>query len=324
VPLDEERFYKELVALRQGRALADLHVSKKLGSALRTLCGISAEDDDSAMAQKATTALTKLADSLPRDQRVAALVAFGLLEGFDQPFYGERVRAATALFDREEKTVKRRVDESLRKLARHAAEISAPQAATQSGAHPQARWWTESLCAMLSLEPPVPEAFERRTVIALIDGLTELDLAVSVPSDSTGSRGGRARGMTIDVFQGGTLAQKSMESRDRVGLVLRLPRALHTGERHQVSLRYRTELEYPHYACTPRYPCDAFDVSVRFGPRRPSGVYLLNAGFQEDARDSSPCGVEIPVDAAGEARASFRELLPGFTYGLRWRWPGER
>ena len=316
--LDEEHFYQELVALRRRRALADVDVSKRLGTALRTLCGIVAADDDSAVVRKVSATVTELAQSLPSDARTAALIALGLRDGFDQPMYGQRVAAAKQLFDREEKAVRRRFDEGLRLLARQAAQAVEPRPTRVATGHADTRWRTESLYAVLSLEPPVPEAFERRTVVALADGLTELDLAISVPSESSKARPGHAEKLVVDVFRGGTLARQIMESSDRVGLTLRLPRPLSVGERHDVTLRYRAQLQYPHYACTPRYPCDRFDISVRFGRARPSAVYLLDAGFQDDARDAAASGTEMQVDAAGEVHATFENLLPGFTYGMRW------
>jgi hypothetical protein len=321
VPFDEERFYHELVTLRQRRALTDLDVAKRLGAALRLLCGVVADDDDSALVRKTASTLTGLASALPKDQRTAVMIALGLRDGFDQPTYGQRILAARSLLDREEKAVRRRVEEGFRQLARRAAEAAAPQAIDMPGGQPETRWRTESLIAALSLESPMAEAFEHRTVVVLTEGLTELDLAISVPSDASGQRRAQPKELTVDVFRGGTLIGRTMESSDRAGLLLRLPRPLNIGDRHDVALRYRAKLLYPHYACTPRYPCDWFDVSVRFGGTRPSAVYQLDAAFQDDARDTSARGAEVEVDAAGEVHTTFKNLLPGFTYGVRWTWP---
>lgn len=273
------------------------------------------------MARKLVPTLRSIADTIPGDRRDIALTALGLRDGYEQRTYIERIEAAAEAAGRDARTFRRWSDESLRLMARRAAQSLVDRVDGPHGGWRRGRWRTGSLRCSLSLEQAVPEVVETRTIVALEDALDELDLALSVPSVlAQAARPGTER-LSVDVFEGGTVVDRTAETKDRVGLALRLPRPLGTGDRHTVVLRYRAELQYPHYVCTPRYPCGQFHVSVRFGDRRPSAVFRLNGTLQDDARESQPSGLEIAVDKAGEVHADFEDLAPGFAYGVRWLWP---
>ena len=125
--------------------------------------------------------------------------------------------------------------------------------------------------------------------------------------------------LEVDVFHGGVLTSRAMESNDRIGLALRLPEPLRRGEQHEIALRFRASIREPHYVCVPRHPCELFDLHVKFGDRVPEQIFLLEKAFQEDARDTSSHGVLLTADDSGEVHVQFRHLAPGFAYGIRWQ-----
>jgi hypothetical protein len=321
LPFDEDHFYSDLVRLRQRQGANGVRLGSRVGPALRRLCSIAAADDEAAVARKLVTTLRSIADTIPGDRRDIALTALGLRDGYEQRTYIERIEAAAEAAGRDVRTYRRWSDESFRLMARRAAETLSERIDGPRGGWRPGRWRTGSLRCSLSLEQAVAEVVETRTVVALEDALDELDLALSVPSALARAVRPGIEGLSVDVFEGGTVVDRAAETSDRVGLALRLPRPLGMGDRHTVVLRYRAELQYPHYVCTPRYPCDQFHVSVRFGDRRPSAVFLLNGTLQDDARESQPGGSAIAVDKAGEVHADFENLAPGFAYGVRWLWP---
>jgi hypothetical protein len=321
LPSEEDHFYSDLVKLRQRQGANGVRLGNRVGPALRRLCSIAEADEEAVVARKLATTLRSIAETVPGDRRDIALTALGLREGYEQRTYIERIEAAAYAAGRDARTYRRWSDESLRLMARRAVEALLEHIEGPRGGRRPGRWRTESLRCSLSLEHAVPEVVETRTVVAVEDALDELDLALSVPTALAQAVRPGAERLSVDVFEGGTVVERVAETNDRVGLALRLPRPLGTGDRHTVVLRYRAELQYPHYVCTPRYPCDQFHVSVRFGDRRPSAVFRLNGTLQDDARETRPGGLEIAVDKAGEVHADFEDLAPGFAYGVRWLWP---
>jgi hypothetical protein len=127
--------------------------------------------------------------------------------------------------------------------------------------------------------------------------------------------------LSLDVFFGGRLIQKRLESTDRFGFVLELPNPLNRESKHDFALRYRVLNGHmqPHYVCVPKHRCDVFDLHVRFHPDKlPATVWRLTDAFQRDVDDPTPTGEILTPDSAGEVHITFRRLTPGLAYGLRW------
>lgn len=305
----------ELKVLRKGRAIFTTPLAGRIGPALRATCGISEDDDTIVMRRKLVHRLRPLADSLPDDLKIAVLAAFALVEQARKPFYQERVHWAAITLERDDRTVRRRIDEGIEQIAALAV-AAGPDPRPR---YPSRSWHTEELRVTLALDQPVAEAFEFRRVVADADEIAELDLALTLPA--TGEPVADPE-LVVDVFHGGVLASRAMESSDRVGLSLRLPEPLHRGEKHDIGLRFRANLRAPHYVCVPRHPCDEFDLHVRFGDRVPDRIVRLEKAFQGDTRDRVPRGAELATDDAGEVHVRFRDLAPGFAYGIRWQCAG--
>lgn len=308
----------ELKILRKGRGVAMPQLTERVGPALRAVCRLGVEDDVTEARRKVSERLTALSVELPDDLRTVVMAAFGLTPDARMPFYQDRVHWAATRIDRDDRTVRRRIDVGITQLAERAVSTLAPDSATTRRDY---QWHTEELRVALAVDRPVPEAFEFRRVVSDTDALTELDLALTLKAPAVPGLRSRKDDLDVDVFHGGTLTSRKMESSDRFGLALKLPITLNHGDRHDIALRFRARIE-PHYVCVPRHPCDVFDLHVRLGNAGvPREVILLEKAFQEDVRDPIAAGRSIPVNEAGEVHVRFENLDPGFAYGIKWRWP---
>ncbi|WP_236795144.1 hypothetical protein [Amycolatopsis sp. GM8] len=276
----------ELKVLRKGRGIAAMRLGERTGSALRTACRISPEDDVAELRRKLSEWLGELAGKLPRDLCTVVLAAFALHKDAQHPFYQERVRWLAQALERHDRTIRRRIDEGIARLAELAV------AGPHSGAAEDQRWHTEELRVTLALDRPVPETFMLRRIIADVDGVSEVDI---IAADHFAD---------IEVFHGGTLAGRALE----------LPDTLRRGERHEIALRLRAELPSPQCVCVPRQPCDVFDLHLRFGADRPRDVALI----EKVPDESVAAGPRVPLDRAGEVHVRFQQLTPGFAYGVKW------
>jgi hypothetical protein len=297
---------QELKTLRKGRALFAGSIEDRVGPSLRTACAITDGDGLLAIRQKVANRLAELADQLPDDLRLVTRAAFAIEVEARHSLYQERVRWAAMKSDRDPRTVRRRVDEAITQMAEIA--MGGQRSHTLAPAN---HWHTTELRLAVALDRPEPEALEQRRIVADQDGIRELDLAVSPPVAS--------RDLETTVFYGGTLRDRGMESSDRVGFTLVLPRPLRRGESHDFAVRFRLPSVRPYMVCVPRHPCDLFDLRVRFARDRvPPRVWTLHGSFQRDVTDPTCHGSQHAVDQTGEIHMRFRHLTPGLAYGARW------
>ncbi|WP_328450033.1 MULTISPECIES: hypothetical protein [unclassified Amycolatopsis] len=306
----------ELKILRKGRGIFTTPLGERVGPALRAICGIVEDDDQAEVRRKLSGRLLPLVGALPEDLKIVLLAAFALHESARKPFYQERVRWAASTLQRDDRTVRRRIDEGIEQIAAMAVKRPEPDPGPR---YPSRSWHTEELRVALTLGDPAVEAFEFRRVVADADEITELDLALTLSATAKTGESVHESDLEVDVFHGGVLTSRVMESSDRIGLALRLPEPLRRGEQHEIALRFRASIREPHYVCVPRHPCDLFDLHVKFGDRVPEHIVLVEKAFQEDARDPTRRGPELTADDSGEVHVRFRHLAPGFAYGIRWQ-----
>ncbi len=312
--MDVDALVGELKRLRQGPAIGDGPVKDRVSAVARAAFGISDLDDDAVVRAKMLGRMRTAAESLPDDEAAAISAAFGLVAGYRGRYYKNRIETFAVQRNVNPRTARRWVDRGLEPLARSLL-------AARAGVDRGTGWWTERLQLSLALDEPYAEALEVRSIVAASDGLTELDLAVTfTDADPTVVLGGVA----FRLFYGGTLRVGPMQSSDRIGLVLALPRPLRQGEAHEFALRTRLPAEFAmrrHYVCVPRYPCRRVDLRVRFpADNRPTWIGELRDVYQRDIDDTAVGSEQVAIDDAGEVHLSFTDLTPERATGVRWRY----
>jgi hypothetical protein len=308
----------ELKILRKGRGIQAPHILDRIGPAIRAICSITENDDAASVRQKVAARLRDLAARLSPDLQIGVTAAFGLDETLHTPFYKDRLRWAEGKLERNTRTVRRRIDDAIAQLA----ELAVHRLGTDdqpSHPPPNSRWYNAEIRQALVLDNASPHALEQRRIVSDEDGLGELDLALTVPAPGAPTSG-RPADVAIDVIYGGRLLARRMESTDRIGYRLLLPRPLNLGEEHEFALRELPGGELvPHFVCLPRHRCDRCEVRVRFAPNRPPArVERLNGVFQRDIVDPNCVTEPLSLDACGEVRQRFTTLTPGLAYGVRW------
>lgn len=314
--VDANELCNELKALRKGRGLSVPPPPAALGPAVRVVCGISPDDAPASTHRKVVARMRELAATLPGDLRVAVLAAFGLHEDATAKFLKERVLSAAQMLERDERTARRRIDEAIERLAELAAtstDLASPAAS------PGHRWHTEELRVALLVDGPMVDAFVFRRIVAGENGIEELDLALTLSAAARQGEPVRESEFEIDAFYGGALTGRTMESKERIRLALRLPAPLRRDQRHDFLLRTRAKLSAPYYVSVPRQPCELFDLHVRFAGEPPAKTGRLAEIFQQDASDNLVEGTPLELDASGALHTEFRTLQRGFAYGVRWQ-----
>lgn len=312
----DDNLVDELKALRKGRGVRGVGVDARVGDALRAACAVEADDAADVVRRKVERFLVEMAQHLDKDVHIAVIAAFALHRDVCKPYLKDRLAWAKDRMDGlSDKTVRRRVDLGIERLA----ELIAAGRLAQPRSRP--RWRTKDLRVAVTVERSAVEAFETRRIVAADDGVSDIDLAMTMtaPPDRAAIE---LEGMQFNVFYGGTLAERVMESSDRVGMSLILPRPLALGEEHDIALRVRLPSDYPmapHVVCVPRYPCDAFDLHVKFADDlRPRHIGKLWDVYQRDVDDPATRTSAVPLDAAGEVHVRFDDLPTGRACGVRW------
>jgi hypothetical protein len=309
----------ELKTLRKGRGLYASRIGERVGPALREACQVVAGDDPAEIRRKLARRLDILSGALPPDLRVAVLAAFAVSPDSRLPTYQERVRWAGAALDRDPRTARRRVDEGLHQLAQLMIG-SVDRVAVVAGA--DTGWHTTELGITLVADRTFPEAIEQRTIVSHQNDLTQLDLAVTLVAPADQAAAARSGRLDVAVVHGGTLTKHWMESSDRFAFTLSLPRPLARGDTHDFALHFRLperELVRPHVVCVPRFPCELFDLRVRFDrDRPPPRIWLLHQVLQREVDDPVPHHQSLTPDPCGDVHLRFRDLTPSLAYGARW------
>lgn len=315
----------ELKRIRKGRGLSDPQFARRYGPALLAVLGLPPDAPAPEVQRNATELLHRLADQLHDELGLMLLVGFGAHPDARQRFYEHRLTWLATKFQRDQRTVKRSIDDAIELVADLAREGTRHRA-DQGNVIAQSAWHCRALDTVVVLDGAAPEIIERRRIVSHQDGLDLIELAVTLtasPSDP-GSNMASSDDLNVDVLFGGTLETMALESSRRIGLYLRLPAALADGEHADLMLRYRIPVGKslrPHYVAVPRYRCEHFDLRIRFGQPRPVAAYQLRKLFQIDVDDTTDVSYPVALDQASELRLAFDDLEPGFAYGVRWEPP---
>lgn len=306
----------ELRLLRKGRGVYAHDLAERVGPALREVCGISG-DDPVEIRTKLVERLARLGDGLPDDLRIAVAGALALDPEARHHFLKDRVRWVATQIARDDRTARRRVDEGIARIAEVAAGPGNAVPPPRSGES----WYIDRFDALLRMDRPEPEAFERRRIVAEEDGLHEIVVAMSLPRE--GGDESRSRDLLVEILYGGVRLRRERASASEFRFVMELPVPLRSGEHHEYGLRFRippSQPMRPHYVFVPSRRCDTFDLRVRFDQDHPPNlVWRVSDAFHRAIDDAEPTDDLLNVDAAGEVRVRFHGLSTALGYGVQWR-----
>jgi hypothetical protein len=305
----------EIKALRKGRGLAASDLDTRLGTRLRELAAASPGPGDTAQIRRALAGeLITLAERLPAELRTAIMASLALSAPTrSMPFFGDRVSWLAEQLRRDRRTALRRVDEAELLLAEEiATELRRRQGRPAVGDG----WYVDTFSAVVLLDGDTPEAFERRRIVATRPGLEEITTSLDVPPEA-----GQRMSLDAKVISGGELVRADEPSRSRTQFLIRLPEPLQPGQAHEYEISVRVsapERMRPYYIFVPELRCDSFELRVRFDRRRvPAWVRRVDGEPVRVFEEIRP-GEPVPVDATGEAFASFANPLMHLGYGLQW------
>jgi hypothetical protein len=308
----------DLKRLRKGFGVQSPDIADRIGGALRVACGVGNNDGPAAQRLKVISTLTRLTGTLPGELCTLGRVALNLNPTANIRYEG-RIAKLAADATRDPRTIRRRVDEVMSRIADLMLESPAVRQARPRPAvrHP---WHTKDLRVYVMLDLPVVEVIEDRTVICDQESLAEVDLSVTLtPPPSWGGSTDPAE-LGVDVHRGGVALPHRQAASNRFRFGLRLPRPLRRGQEHNFAFRLRVSRAFaPHYVCTPEFPCDRFTLAVRFGRVVPSRIWLLDGEFPLELTDEWHDRRQLMVDDTGSAHASFTELTPNRSYGIGWQ-----
>ncbi len=310
----------ELKALRKGRGLDTPDILPRIGPALRTTFSLASDAGPAQVRTVLTTKLTELAARLHPDFAAAVATALGLAEDSHTRLYGDRVALVARQIHRDRRTASRRIDEGIQLLAQLAiAELSKE---SPGGRPEQVPWRTRALRTWVVLDRDVTEVYEMRRITTSVSEVREVRLEVSVPVPENWDNSTPIDDPEIVVLTGGTLRARTNYSSSRVVFDLELAQPLTEEAEHEFFVRFRfsgTRRMGPFYACTPSFPCEFFDLHVRFAPDRPpAAVWKVDGLRMSEVNDSAAPRGPIRPDSAGEVKAVFRDLTPNLSYGIAW------
>ncbi|KDN20378.1 hypothetical protein DV20_20735 [Amycolatopsis rifamycinica] len=309
----------ELKLLRKGLGIQAKTLPSLVGEQLREVCGVQEEDSPGTVRGKVVETLRRLIEKLPESHRGTARIVLGFGTGANERYTQRLERLGTGA-DRNVRTMQRRADDVIYLIAE--AAFGAPWPYAGAAAASDGPWHTSALAVRLTLTGVAQaEVFETRRVVSHVAGLADVEHAISLagPARTTGQPD--LSGLGIDVVAGGEVHSVRMVSSSRVAFSLRPPQPLDAGDEHEFFFRIRLdELPSPFYCCTPEFPCESFDLNVRFDRRKPpQRVWRIDGEFSKDAQDPLPARKPLFLDNAGEVRTGFRDLRPARSYGVGWQ-----
>jgi hypothetical protein len=310
----------ELKRLRKGRGLQSASIEGIIGPALREVCGVAAGDGPAAVRDRVTNHLAALADCLPPDLALIVRVALGLQSEVGGQFLHERVEWLARNQDRDTRTIRRRIDDGLTRLA----EAATGPIERRPDDH-QHGWHVQCFDAVLRLDAPTPTCFERRTIVADRDGLREITILYTIPPAAGAVTA--QHGLHVEIHYGARLLSHTKISESLFRFVLALPETLDRGDEHEYCMIFRLPDDQPmrpHYLYVPERPCDRFELRVRFRhDRAPAAVERIDSAFHRSMDEATEAPELITVNGVGEALVIFEDLTPRLGYGLRWSLPDQ-
>ncbi|MEV6832096.1 hypothetical protein [Amycolatopsis sp. NPDC051102] len=308
----------ELKLLRKGLGVQAKNLPGAVGETLREVCGVAADDPPGTVRGKVVTTLLALIEKLPRPQQEAARIVLGFGIGANERYTARLALLGTGA-DRNIRTMQRRADDIVYLIAEVA--YGTPTTFNPTLSSNDGPWHTSALAVRLTLTDVAADIFETRRIVSHVSGLAEIEHSISLARPANAAAASELSGLGIDVVAGGEVHSVRMVSSTRVAFRLRPPHPLDAGDQHEFFFRIRLdELPAPFYCCTPEFPCESFDLNVRFDRNDPpQRIWRIDGDLSKDAADPVPARKPLFLDNAGEVRTGFRRLQPARSYGVGWQ-----
>lgn len=279
----------------------DLHIPKPL----LTVLGLN---PGSPFARhQVSKALLSCAARLEENTRSAFLFAAGFCRDITgSP--GERVNRSAAVLKMGRRTLYRHIEKAAHEITHLLL------AGDHAPALENIDFVTTRTHCRLDLRDDSPTILMDRTVMALRDGFNALDEHLFLPLL-------RDPELRYYALEGCRLAGLQ-ENGGSWTVQLRLPRCLNVGESHTFSVSVRLpdhDCLEPVFGFAPVTSMHAARIELHFEARLPSLVERIDRTWP--AQMMSPTASGHPVEVMGNrAVANFRNMQPGWSYGIRWAW----
>ena len=279
----------------------DLHIPKPL----LTVLGLN---PGSPFARhQVSKALLSCAARLEENTRSAFLFAAGFCKDITgSP--GERVNRAATVLNMGRRTLYRHIEKAAHEITHLLL------AGDHAPALENIDFVTTRTHCRLDLRDDSPTILMDRTVMALRDGFNALDEHLFLPLL-------RDPELRYYALEGCRLAGLQ-ENGGSWTVQLRLPRCLNVGESHTFSVSVRLpdhDCLEPVFGFAPVTSMHAARIELHFEARLPSLVERIDRTWP--AQMMSPTASGHPVEVMGNrAVANFRNMQPGWSYGIRWAW----
>lgn len=308
--VDELR--EELKQIPSGRGVRRAHCHTWIGPELQRILRLDESLSDHVWRERLIDLLMKETARLPEQLRLLYRIASGI--DSDGRFLNERLAAAERTFERESKTLTRRVREAESLMASGIAARN-PRVI---GPYGDQGWHWEVYSADLDLAPRHPTVTLDRQIRALDDGQEIIREIFAVPQTAVG------RTLGITALSGCTVASVTQPSNSTWQASFQLDSPLRRGfvTRTKVRVTFENlECIRPYLVMAPLRPCSRYQVTVRMGS--PAAASLI---WKIDGLTTTSLDEQIPPPDAEAARAgsvhgaTFHYLMNGLAYGLAWQW----
>jgi len=315
----EDQFVQEFTGLRRGWGLWDTSLRTRVGPGTRLLCGIRPDAEDRDVRRLVLTKVKQLSDGFAAQDRRAIAVALGAEAGYQLPLLAERIQRLAAEHCVSPRTARRWVDRAFRLLAEEAAAslLKEPDLAPDDSGQ---GWFVRRFEALMRLDTPGPQLIDKRTIVALKDGLSRISVRFSLPRRLEGDELGYA--VEAEVQQGARIESHEKLGEGHFHYVLALSKTLRKGEEHTYTMIFRVPRDQPirpYYAFIPLVASETFQVRVRFDPLRlPKAVWRIHRLAPRELADRPIPGEPLVLDDADEVMLDFAKVEQGFGYGVGW------
>ncbi len=302
---EAEEVKRELASLQRGRGVRAPGLAGRVGPRLRAALHLGASDDDDEVHARLIALLRPIVADLSSDLRKSFLVATAI--STPEARHGDRLAILATEFDRDLRTVRRRV----------AAANAAVAEVLVRRARPVEEWIIERADATADLRLPRPVLGSHKTICAIGNGQRRISERFGIPQTVPDEED-----VEVEITAGGTLTGVERLTASSWRYTVELDRELQAGETHdyavEVTIPGRQYLR-PYLVMVPLRPTRSFTATLRVGdPAVIARAWRLD-GFLPAVLDDLPEEASA-IDVTETIVERFTGLEEGRGYGVRWEW----